>query len=318
MRPIHKYFPPLAGLLLVAAGCSDGTGSETATVSLALTDKQGDVEYAWVELGEIYLQGGGAGGRVTLLSAEDAEGFGLIELTELAGTTLDLVSDVEITAGNYGQMRFVIEGAVLETEQGEVFALNAEHPDGLAATGVLTCPSCAQSGIKVLLPGEVADLEAGAHVIVLDFDVSQSFGHPTGDLTRWVMHPVIRGAELGFTGSVSGTVDVERDGNGDPLVVIPECPAGTPRDLTAFVPEAAAETLVDDLGDPVMATAVVAEDGSFTFPFLHPDGYDFGYVADVDFSGSTLSFMATAPGLMDVTSGSSLELEYTITSATCS
>ena len=40
------------------------------------------------------------------------------------------------------------------------------------------------------------------------------------------MHPVIRAAELGFSGAVTGTVDVERDTGGTPLVTIPECPGG--------------------------------------------------------------------------------------------
>jgi hypothetical protein len=132
------------------------------------------------------------------------------------------------------------------------------------------------------------------------------------------MSPVIRGAEFGFTGTVSGTLDVERDTNGDPLVTIPECPAGTPRDLRAFVPLAVAQTLTDDVGDPLTATTSVAIDGSFSFPYLSPDGYDFGLVADIDFDGDTLTFVATEPGVMNVLSGAQLELAYTITSATCS
>jgi len=318
MNLINTRIAPLWLLSLLAVGCSDGTGSQTALVSLALTDNPGNVQRVWVELGEIYLQGGGEQGRVTLLSQEDASGLGLIEITELVGTTLDLVSDVEIGAGNYGQLRFVIEGAVLETEEGGVYTLNATHPDGFAATGSLTCPSCTQTGIKVLLPGEVANLEAGAHLIVLDFDVSQSFGHPTGQPTAWVMSPVIRGAEVGFTGTVSGTVDVERDTNGDPLVTIPECPAGTPRDLGAFVPRAVAQTLTDDVGDPVTVTTSVADNGSFSFRYLSPDGYNFGFVADIDFSGAVLTFVAAEPGVVSVLSGAQVEVDYTITSATCS
>jgi len=314
---LKKPFFPLALLALGAVACSDGTGGETATVSLVLTDATGDVESAWVEIEEIYLQGDGDLGRVTLLSPEDAEGLGLIELTELAGTTLELVSDVEITAGSYGQLRFVIAGAVLETKAGDVFTLNADHPDALPTTGSLTCPSCTNSGIKVLLPAEVADLEAGAHLLILDFDVWQSFGHPTGQPDKWVMHPVIKGAELGFTGQVTGTVDVQRDSGGEPLVTIPEC-AGSPRGLTDFVPEAVAETLTDDLGDPFVATTAVAEDGTFSFPFLTPDQYDFGYVAAIDLGTATLTFEATAPGLLNVTSGSQLSVEYVITDATCS
>ena len=170
----------------------------------------------------------------------------------------------------------------------------------------------------MLLPGDVANLEAGAHLIVLDFDVSQSFGHPAGQSTSWVMSPVIRGAELTFSGAVHGTVDVARDANNNPLVTIPECPGGMPRDVTAFIPEAVAQTLTDDNGDPVKATTTVASDSSFSFPYLHPDQYELGFVADVDFSGDTLTFNATAPGLVNVTSGADLSATYTITSAICS
>lgn len=305
----------LAGLAWVGAACSETSGPQIAHVSLALTDAPGDVDSVWVEIGEVYLQG--TGGRVTLLDEDDAADLGLIELTQLAGATLDLVSDVAIDAGNYGQLRFVVEGAVLETEDGEVFTYQATHPHGAAATGSLTCPSCTTTGIKVLLPGDVANLEAGAHIIVLDFDVSQSFGHDTGG-SAWVMHPVIRGVEIEFSGAVTGTVDVARDGGGAPLVTIPECPAGTPRGLSAFVPRAVAETLTDDLGDPVVATAPVDDDGTFGFPYLYPDDYDLGYVADVEVDGSTLTFEATAPGVVTVGDGAQVEVAYIITSAVCS
>jgi hypothetical protein len=316
MRYTHTgRFALMAALSLMGIACSD-QGPEIAYVSLALTDAPGDVDSVWVEIGEVYLQGGG-GGRVTLLDEADAEDLGLIEITRLAGATLELVSDVTIDAGNYGQLRFVVDAAVLETEDGEVFTYNATHPHGKPATGSLNCPSCTTTGIKVLLPGDVADLEAGAHLIVLDFDVSQSFGHDTGG-TSWVMHPVIRGAEVEFSGSVVGTVDVARDGGGAPLVTIPPCPAGTPRDITAFVPRAVAETLTDDLGDPVIATATVQSDSTFSFPYLHPDGYDLDYVAKVGFGADSITFLATAPGIVTVGDGSELAVIYTITAATCS
>jgi hypothetical protein len=312
----HRHIPGLALLAAVAAACSDTSGTQTATVSLAMTDAPGDVDSVWVEIEEIYLQG--EGGRTVLLSSADAEGLGLIELTHLAGTAVDLGDEVVIPAGNYGQLRFVIEGAVLETEDGEVFTFNATHPHGATSTGSLTCPSCTTSGIKVLLPGDVANLEQGAHLIMIDFDVSQSFGHPTGMTTGWVMHPVIRGAEVAFSGGVHGTVDVARDANQAPLVTIPPCPVGTPRDITSFVPVAVAQTLNDDLGGDLRVTTTVAADSTFAFPWLHPDGYALTYVSAVDFGPDTLVFVATAPGIVNVTSGADIEVAYTITSATCS
>ncbi len=316
--PVRRFAALLSLPLLavMATACSDSTSSQVASVSLALTDAPGDVDSVWVDIREIYLQG--ENGRTPLLSEDAAADLELVELTQLAGSTLDLVSDVEIPAGTYGQMRFVIDGAVLETEGGEVFVYNAIHPHGATATGDLKCPSCSQSGIKVQLPGDVADLEGGAHLIVLDFDVSQSFGHEAGGSGMWVMHPVIRGAEVGFTGTVSGTVDVERDDQDAPLVTIPECPAGTPRDLTAFVPRADAQTLTDDEGEAITATTTVAQDGTFTFPFLSPDEYDFTYESEVAFGDETLTFTATAPGIVEVTLGANLTVEYVVTAATCS
>lgn len=324
MPRASRWTVPLVLLPLLVSACSDDSLSDgTARVSLSLTDRAGDVEFAWVEIDEIYLQGGGNQGQIMLVDREVGDDLGLIELTELAGTTLDLIDDVEIMAGNYGQLRFVIEGAVVETLDGEVFTFNADHPDPeKPRTGPLTCPSCAQTGIKVLLPGEVADLEAGSHLIVLDFDVHQSFGRAAGQSGRWVMSPVIRAAELGFSGAVSGVVDVERDDVGEPLVTIPECPAGSARDLTAFTPEAVAQNLVDENGDFVTSTTAVASDGSFSFRFLHPDQYDLGFVADIEFEvegvTGTLTFEADAPGEVDVTSGGNVTVAYTITSASCS
>ncbi len=309
---------PLLVLPLFVVACDDDPiGSQSAEVSLALTDNPGDVDSVWVEIGEIYLQGGGEDGRVPLLTEAEADGLGLIELTRLAGRTLDLVSDVEVDPGNYGQLRFVIDGAVLESEDGDVFTFNADHPHGATATGSLNCPSCTQTGIKVLLPGEVGELEAGAHIIVLDFDVSQSFGREAGMSEMWVMNPVIRASEIGFSGAVTGTVDVERDDAGEALVTIPQCPEGTDRDITTFIPVATAQTLTDDAGDPVEATTSVDGDGSFAFPFLTPDDYDMGYVVDVAFNGDTLTFGADAPGVVTVESGTEIAVSYTITSATC-
>ncbi len=54
----------LGALAVLAVGCDDPLGSQSARVSLALTDNPGDVEYVWLDIGEIYLQGGGTSGQV--------------------------------------------------------------------------------------------------------------------------------------------------------------------------------------------------------------------------------------------------------------
>ncbi len=288
-------------------------------MTVALTDNPGDVDSVWVDIGEIYLQGEGDEGRQTLLDRDDAEELGLIELTRLADRTLDIAEDVTIDAGHYGQLRFVLDGAVLETEDGEVFAYGgAEHPHDASTDGTLNCPSCSQTGIKVVLSDDVANLDGGAHVIVLDFDVSESFGREAGASGMWVMHPVIRAAEIGFTGTISGTVDVERDEEGEALVTIPACPAETERDVSAFVPRATAQNLMDDEGDPIVSTTTVDEEGSYSLGFLEPDDYALGYVESVEFDGHALVFTAKAdPETVDVSTSGSHTADYTITDATC-
>lgn len=307
--------------LAVVACDTEPIGTDTAQVSLLLTDNPGDVEYAWVDIGDVYLQGGGERGRETLLTAEEAEELGedgLVELTELADATLELASDVTISAGNYGQLRFVVEGAVLETEDGDVFTFNAEHPDGDVATGSLTCPSCSETGIKVDLSGNAGNLQGDGNLLLLDFDVRESFGREAGASDTWVMNPVIRSVDVAFTGTIWGSVDVARDEDGEPELEIPACPDGTERDVDAFIPRATAQSLTDDEGDPIVTTTEVNEDGEFALGFLEPDDYDLGYADPVNFNGAELHFEAEVdPATVSVSSGGEEEVEYTIVSATC-
>jgi uncharacterized protein DUF4382 len=149
-----RIFPLMLGALFALSSCGgDGDGSTSpdgdGSVTLQLTDAPGDLAHAWVELSQIYLVGeaeGEDGGGVVLMEGSS----GLIDLLTLASTTAALVRDVAVPAGRYSQLRLVVEQAIIETEDGRVFATTgAEHPDGTTATDRLQCPSCAQSGIKV-------------------------------------------------------------------------------------------------------------------------------------------------------------------------
>jgi hypothetical protein len=64
---------------------------------------------------------------------------------------------------------------------------------GGAATGVLQAPSFAQSGLKVAMAGSALELTGPEKIVLVDFDVSQSFGH---EASGWVMHPVVTGGEI--------------------------------------------------------------------------------------------------------------------------
>jgi hypothetical protein len=305
------------------AACDDEPtfpGDTSTTLTVLLTDAPGAVEAVWVEILEIYLQGGGEGGRVTLLD----EPTGLIELTELVGSSRTLVADVELDPAAYGQLRMVLGDAVLETDAGDVYVLgDAEHPDGLPVTGELQCPSCQQSGLKVIIPNDEMDVEEGPSALVLDFDVAQSFGHKAGNSGKWVMKPTIMGTliadengdgvpDIDQIGSVSGTVALATG------VTIPDCPAGSARDLTDFIPTASAQTLVDGDGAPIVRTGAVDEAGAFAMAFLSADDYTLGYQGELEFEDATLAFTAeVAPPEVTVADDAVTGVEYTITAAVC-
>ena len=61
------------------------------------------------------------------------------------------------------------------------------------AEGSLHAPSYAQSGLKVQMTGGALVLDTPMKILLVDFDVTQSFGHAA---SGWVMHPVVTGAEL--------------------------------------------------------------------------------------------------------------------------
>lgn len=196
----RSTFP--GGLLAVAlaalAGCGDSAGpAGTTSLSLKLTDAPGDVQHAFVTITEINLTGGG-GGKVVL---RDTPYTG--DLLTLAGTTVDLVTDAEVPSGTYSGLRFVISGACIavENESGgsDIYATDGydSAPCGGPATGVLQAPSYAQSGLKVALDEGTLTLVGLQKILLVDFDVEQSFGHEAGQSGGWVMHPVVTGGEIG-------------------------------------------------------------------------------------------------------------------------
>lgn len=325
-RTVYSWAAPAAALALAlgVGACDDsepaGPGADgTTTLSVLLTDAPGDVEAVWVDISEIYLQG--SEGAVVLLD----EPTGLIELTALVGTSHILVSEAEVDATGYGQLRMVVSAAVLETKTGTVYAMGgAEHPEGLETTGDLMCPSCSQSGLKVTIPNDEVELEEGAAALLLDFDVSQSFGHEAGNSGKWIMHPVIHGVlvadengdgvpDVNQAGSIVGIVALA-DG-----VTLPECPAGTPRNLGDFVPTATSQTLTDGGGAPIVRSGAVAEGGGFVISFLAPDTYTLGYQGQLNVEGgSSLVFTATVdPTEAAVADGAFEGVAYTITAASC-
>jgi hypothetical protein len=189
----------MLGSLLTAIaplGC-DSTGSMgTGRVSLLLTDAPGDVLAAVVTVSQVNLQGDD--GSAVVLDTPFTT-----DLLTLAGTTMTLAKDVDIDNGRFSELRFVITGGFVEVDNGDgttsIFASSPSYPAlpaGAVVTGSLKMPSFAQSGLKVKLPGNGLVINDDDHILLVDFDASQSFGHLAGNSGMWVMHPVVVAREL--------------------------------------------------------------------------------------------------------------------------
>lgn len=303
----------LAGPLAAACGSSTGTGM--TGVSLRLTDAPGDLLEAWVAIDSVQLQGQSStsSGGVTLFD----QPTDLVNLTSLVGTTTDLVKNVQVPSGTYAQLRIFVSRAVVVARDAAgdtvAYALGgAKLPAGSAytpsRTGALVCPSCAQSGFKVNLPGGSVQIQGSQKILLLDFNVSESFGHDASTSDQWILHPVMIASDFEATGTIQGKVSLNTQ-----LGSLPDCPAGSPRSVQDFVPTA---TLATDAN--AVSSGVVGTDSTYSMQFLAPGNYLMGYDRNVVFGNDTLQLNATIlPNQILLSSGQTVTVNYTIDGATC-
>ena len=286
-------------LALGAIGCSDDdNGSEpndlTTRVSLLLTDAPGDVQAAVVTISEVYLQGG-PDGRTTLLDDPVT-----VNLIDLANEATEILSDKEVKQGTYDELRFVISGAYVEVETDngtEIFASSPTYeglPQGATVTGDLQMPSLGTSGLKVNF-GEPLTFTEPNETLLIDFDVSQSFGHQAGNSGKWVMHPVVNGATA--TQAATATVSVS-------LASGVTLPSGTT--LAGFKVKVGAEE---------MALTDTDGNGTFeaTFEFLLPGTYSVSLVVP---AGLTIGTDPALPIDLELDEGETATQAISITSVT--
>ncbi len=219
-RTSRALFYPVAASLLIAAGCDD-TGVDpddgTTEMSILLTDAPGDFEAAVVTITDIYFQPGEGEDASRVYLLEDASVT--TDLLTLSNDAIELVDDQEMPAGTYEQLRFVISGGYIavEGEDGstEIYASSEDYaglPAGAEVTGDLQMPSFAQSGLKVRLNGAAGDddgsimVPEGPFTLLVDFDVSQSFGQQAGNSGRWVMRPSISATNVQVSGGLQTSV----------------------------------------------------------------------------------------------------------------
>jgi len=206
--PLILRFAALALGLLGAVSCSDvaTNAPTTGKVSLLLKDAAGIPTTAWVTISEIDLQG--SGGTLVLLHPDKPFSTDLLTLSNDVTT---LVQGAVIPAGTYTQLRFVITSACILVPNDGIYATTPVDKRCGDPTGTLQTPSYDQSGLKVILPNGGLVVSSGAdESLVVDFDVSQSFGQVAGKSGQWVMHPVIKATDVALTGSIHVTLTPEQ------------------------------------------------------------------------------------------------------------
>ena len=207
-----------AALMVGLAGCDTGTSvsGDTATLRVLLTDAPVDyIDSAWVDIGAVQLvPADDSEDGIIELTADGTEGY--VNLLDLEGAATQQLAELEIEAGTYSQLRLFVDSAAVKLADGY------EFNDGTTRK-TLFVPSGAQTGIKLVLDGSDGEEEDGGleilpgeMVLVLDFDVDQSFviqGDPEtpAGIFGVIFTPTIRVSVNDVAGSISGTVSAADD-----------------------------------------------------------------------------------------------------------
>jgi len=242
MKAMLRYFAPLL-VLAGGAACSDDTApSDTGTLVVRLTDAPSDdLESATIWVSEVSVNA--SGGADVIISSTPDVAYDLLDLQNGITATIGTAS---IPTGTYHQVRLLVDSARVVLKAGHTFS------DG-TNTAKLLVPSGSQTGIKVNISPPVSVTE-GQTVLVVDFDVSQSFvfqgpsDHPNGILFKPVLHATVQDVAA----SISGTVT----------------PASSNATLYAIVG-------IDTVGTAFANTTT----GAYTLQFLPPGNYVVGVKA---------------------------------------
>lgn len=234
MKGIFRFCAPL--LVLAGAACSTEPSGD-GTVVVRLTDAPSDdLESATIYISEVSVNMSGGGAPDEIISSTKAS-YDLLDLQNGVTATIGTAS---VPTGTYHQVRLLVDSARVVLKAGHTFS------DG-STTAKLTVPSGSQTGIKVNISPPV-EVTEGQTVLVVDFDVSQSFvfqgprDHPNSISFR----PVLHATAIDVAASISGTV--------------------TPASSNA--------TLYAVAGTDTVGTAFAnATTGAYTIQFLPPGNY---------------------------------------------
>jgi len=286
----------VASLALLMVGCG---GGQTGKISVLLKDAPTGFDKVVVTISRIELVGSGG---TTVLSTKTTTH----DLLELANATDTLVNGLEVPVGTYSQLRFVITGAYIVVG-GVIYASSPTYaglPKDAVVAGTLGMPSLGQSGLKVDMPGGALTVGTGAKVVLVDFNVPQSFVHEAGGSGAWVMHPVLMATDFELTGTIDVTLQL---GAG---ITLP-----TPATLADFKAVLTPSAGGDSLKLPLTLTANTSGTYGVSFKFLPPGSYSLTFTAP---GGVSFATTPSIPATVTVASGQATAADFVVTSAAAS
>jgi hypothetical protein len=244
----------------VACGDADTVGLRgPAQVTVLLTDAAVDyIDEAWVDIGAVELVPADDSGPIITLSEDGTDGP--VNLLELQDAATEMLADAEIEAGSYSQLRLIVESASVKLADEWTFTDGSTEKD-------LKVPSGAQTGIKLVLTSgddeEPLEIPPGELVLVVDFDVSQSFviqGNPEtpAGIHGMLFKPTLRVVVMDVAGSIAGTVTAANDSIRVDSLRVRAVPVDD-----GLLEEFQTET----------ATTRTGDDGTYTLRFLVPGEY---------------------------------------------
>ncbi len=263
MKKLSMFLAIMALVAFSFTGCEkDNT---KGTVKLSITDApidSEDITGAYITITDVQYQLNEDG----FISLEEFEGPRVINLLELTRGVSELLGNLEMEAGTYSQLRFMIEAPVSGMEASSNPGCYLEFADG--TTQPLFVPSGAQTGYKAL--GEFTVPANGVVEITADFDVRKSVVE-AGASGKYILKPTIRLVVNNQAGRIVGNAT---NLPAETQVVVFAYEDGTYTDSEANEP-----ALEESRFPNAVSSDMVDESGTYHIDFLAPMTYDLVVVA---------------------------------------
>lgn len=268
----------ISALAAGVAACGGGSGSgSTGTVSFGVTDAPAtDLSNVTIAFTELRLKP--ENGDWIEFSVDGFEQINLLDLQ--GGLTEPLITDEEVPAGNYTELRLIIDtqnSFVKRESQGD-----NEY--------TLAVPSGEQSGLK--LKGDFLVAADTTTNFTIDFDVRKSIVDPQGNaLADFMLKPSLRLVNNLEVGSISGQVDYAQINSMRGVEDTEDALADCQYEGSVYVYEGVDVTPTDlnvnnEEGNPLMVVPVEADQDSvfynYTAAFLPAGDYTIAYSCQED------------------------------------